>query len=53
MKAEKSQTSINIIVGILLIFGGIAYILNFNGLGLVLASIGLLIEAIVNWVIKW
>lgn len=49
---KKSQTSIHIIVGILLLLGGIAYLSNQSGLGLILASLGLLVEAIVNWATK-
>ena len=49
---KKSQTSIHIIVGILLLAGGISYLANQSGLGLILASLGLLVEAIVNWATK-
>ncbi|MBU3907412.1 MAG: hypothetical protein KKA64_04150 [Nanoarchaeota archaeon] len=49
---KKAQASIHIIVGILLLAGGVSYLVNQSGLGLVLASLGLLIEAIVNWIGK-
>jgi len=49
---NKAQTSIHIIVGILLLAGGISYLANQSGLGLILASLGLLVEAIVNWATK-
>ncbi|MBU3912771.1 MAG: hypothetical protein KKB21_04100 [Nanoarchaeota archaeon] len=49
---KKSQASIHVIVGILLLAGGISYIANQSGLGLILASLGLLVEAIVNWAAK-
>ena len=49
---KRAQTSIHIIVGILLLVGGISYLANQAGLGLILASLGLLIEAVVNWAVK-
>ena len=49
---KREQTSIHIIVGILLLIGGVSYLANQSGLGLILASLGVLIEAIVNWATK-
>tara|TARA_Y100000310_G_C20605886_1_gene775453 strand:+ start:1196 stop:1357 length:162 start_codon:yes stop_codon:yes gene_type:complete len=49
---KSAQTSVHIIVGILVIMGGISYLINQGGLGLVFISIGLLVEAVVNWVGK-
>jgi len=46
---KKGDSILHIIVGILLIGGGIAYMFNQTGLGLIIASLGLLVEAIVNW----
>lgn len=37
---------INLIVGIVLILGGVLYLMNFNNWGLIIASIGLLMEAV-------
>jgi hypothetical protein len=52
MNRKANADILHILVGILLIGGGIAYIFNQTGLGLVIASIGLLTEAIVNWLGK-
>ncbi len=48
-KKGSSASLLHVIVGILLIGGGVAYIFNQTGLGLIIASLGLLIEAIINW----
>ena len=37
---------IHLIVGVLLILGGALYMINLNNWGLIVASIGLLIEAV-------
>jgi hypothetical protein len=39
---------LQLIVGILAIAGGLLYLVNFNNWGLVVISIGLLIEAVKN-----
>jgi len=37
---------LHLIVGVLLILGGVLYIINLNNWGLIVASIGLLMEAV-------
>lgn len=46
---NRAQTSIHILVVVIVILGGLLYLFNQGGLGLVVTTIGLLIEAIVNW----
>ena len=46
MKHKKGQASIHIIVGILLILAGGAFLINYPILGYVLGGIGLIIEAV-------
>lgn len=41
---------VHVIVGIILIAAGVLFLINKSALGIVLASIGLLIEAVRNWV---
>ncbi len=53
IKNKRAEThAIHIIVGIMLIFAGIFYILGQNAIGLIIATIGLLAEAIINWLGK-
>lgn len=49
-KAEAS--ALHIIIGVMLIFGGLFYIFGQNAIGLIIATIGLLAEAIINWMGK-
>ena len=37
---------IHLIVGVMLILGGVLYMINLNNWGLIVASIGLLMEAV-------
>ena len=47
IKNKKAQVEpFHLIVGVLLILGGILYIINLNNWGLMIASIGLLMEAV-------
>lgn len=46
---NKAQTSIHILVGVIVILGGLLYLFNQGGLGLIVTTLGLLIEAIINW----
>ena len=46
---KKGSTTLNIIVGILLIGGGIAYFFNQSALGAIIATFGLLIELAVKY----
>src|SRR3989344_2775892 len=47
-----ASTPLHILVGVIVILGGILYLFNQNGLGLIITSLALLIEAIINWVGK-
>ena len=49
---KKVQISIHILVGIIVILGGLLYLFNQSALGLIVTTLGLLIEAIVNWMGK-
>jgi len=44
--------TLHIIVGAMLIISGFAYIFNLGSIGLIITTIGLLIEAIVNQLTK-
>lgn len=43
---KKGDSIINILVGVLAIVGGVLFIVNKEGFGLITISIGLLIEAL-------
>ena len=44
---KKGQAELlNIIIGVMLIVGGLLYAINFGNWGLIVASIGLLMEAV-------
>lgn len=49
---KKAISSLHLIVGVLIVTGGLLYLFNHAGLGLITATIGLLVEAIINWVGK-
>ena len=49
IKKKGQTTTLQIIIGIILIGGGILYILGQNLLGGVIAGLGLFIELIINW----
>lgn len=50
MSNKKSQTDLlNIIIGLMLIGGGFAYLFNFPGIGALIAGIGILAEIIINF----
>jgi len=50
MENKKASIDIiHIIVGTLAILGGVLYIVNQNKFGLIIISIGLLAEALANW----
>ena len=49
---NRAQISLHILVGIIVILGGLLYLFNQAGMGLIVTTLGLLIEAIVNWVGK-
>lgn len=51
-KDKRGTASIHILVGVIILLGGLLYLFNQPGLGLVTTSVGLLIEAIINWVVK-
>lgn len=46
MEKKGFVDPIHLIVGVLLIMGGVLYLVNFGNWGLIVASIGLLMEAI-------
>lgn len=48
-KKGQTATTLQIIIGIMLIGGGILYVLGQNLLGGVIAGLGLFIELIINW----
>lgn len=52
MKADKKAQAnmIHIIAGIILIASGVLFLINKSSLGVVFASISLLMEALKNWV---
>lgn len=50
MKNKKAQMDmLQIIIGILLIGGGVLYLFGQNGLGAVVAGLGVFIEILINW----
>jgi len=49
--AKKAQINgLHIVIGILLIGGGILYLLGQNSLGAVIAGFGVFIEILINWI---
>jgi len=51
MESEKGQINIlHIVIGILLIGGGILYLLGQNLLGAVIAGFGVFVEILINWI---
>jgi hypothetical protein len=47
MKSKKGFVEpVHLIVGVLLILGGVLYLVNFGNWGLIIVSIGLLMEAL-------
>lgn len=51
MKNKKGQiNTLHIIIGILLVGGGILYLLGQNTLGAVIAGFGVFVEIIINWI---
>ena len=49
LKNKRALAPLHIIVGVMVIAGGLLYLFNQPGAGLVITTIGLLVEAIVNW----
>lgn len=49
MMNKQGQTGLNIIVGILMIAGGILYLLGQSLLGSVIAGFGVFIEILLNY----
>lgn len=49
LKDKRALMPLHIIVGVMVIAGGLLYVFNQSGAGLVINTIGLLIEAIINW----
>ncbi len=47
---NKGSDSLHILVGVIVMLGGLLYLFNQANLGLIVTSLGLLIEAIINWV---
>jgi len=48
---KRAQINIlHIIIGILLIGGGVLYLMGQNNLGAVIAGFGVFIEILINWV---
>lgn len=47
---KRGQTIVHIIVGALLIGGGVLFLINEANLGGIVATVGLLIEMIINWI---
>ena len=48
---KKAQINgLHIVIGILLIGGGILYLLGQNSLGAVIAGFGVFIEILINWI---
>lgn len=50
MNKEAQINVLHIIVGIMLIGGGILYLLGQNLLGAVIAGFGVFIEILINWI---
>ena len=46
---KQAQTTLNIIIGVVLIGGGVAYLFNYSGLGALIAGIGILAEIAINF----
>ena len=53
MENKKAQiNTLHIIIGILLIGGGILYLVGQNSLGAVIAGFGVFVEILINWIQK-
>ena len=50
MKKKAQLNGLHIIVGILLIGGGVLYLLGQNSLGAVIAGLGVFVEILINWI---
>ncbi len=48
--SRKGATTLHVIVAVILIASGVLFLINKSALGVILASVGLLIEAVKNWV---
>jgi len=50
MRKGAQLNSLHTIVGILLIGGGVLYLLGQNSLGAVIAGLGVFVEILINWI---
>jgi len=51
MISKKAKTeSLHLIIGVLLIGGGILYLLGQNYLGAVIAGLGVFVEILITWI---
>jgi len=50
MNKKAQIDALHIIVGILLIGGGILYLIGQNLLGAVIAGLGVFVEILINWI---
>jgi len=50
MNKEAQINILHIIIGILLIGGGVLYLLGQNLLGAVIAGFGVFVEILINWI---
>ncbi len=50
MNKESQTNALHIIIGVLLIGGGVLYLLGQNLLGTVIAGFGVFVEILINWI---
>lgn len=50
MNSKAQSNALHIVIGVLLMGGGLLYLLNYNALGAVIAGLGVFVEILLNWI---